>query len=153
MTKTKKSTPFVWEVNGKYRIRRYLLKHVCKTCGKKFYSKKKTTQFCSRKCVLPRGGITKRSNGYVWVKDWTHPSANKQGYVYQHRVAAEKVIGRYVESWEVVHHKDRNRTNNDPSNLEVLSQYEHACRHKEKQWSKTKFWHKDKDNCEKISSK
>ena len=40
---------------------------------------------------------------------------------YLHRVLAECAIGRYLRSGEVVHHRDGNPANNDPSNLLVCS--------------------------------
>lgn len=36
-----------------------------------------------------------------------------------HRWVAEKRLGRYLMQGEEVHHKDRNRTNNNPSNLKT----------------------------------
>ena len=147
-----KNMPYKVISNGKQGlVRRYQKRYICNTCGKEFYSHK-TQKFCSRKCVLWNGGITKRSHGYIWEKDWSHPNANKQGYVYQHRIAAEKKLGRRLEKWEVVHHIDRNRSNNNPDNLEVYNQYDHACMHKDKWWTKTKFWHKDEANCETINN-
>jgi len=48
-----------------------------------------------------------------------------------HRWVAEKKIGRELKPMEVVHHKDRNKLNNSPSNLRVLcSQSEHYNLHK-----------------------
>lgn len=123
---------------------------VCETCGKVFYSKKKGARFCCRGCILWRGGFTLRSNGYYWVKKRSHPKANSQGYVYLHRVVAEKKLGRLLEDWEVVHHKDRNKQNNNPENLEVLSEYDHARLHIGDRWIGRKFHHKDKEHCEKV---
>lgn len=41
------------------------------------------------------------------------------GQKLQHRVAVEKAIGRSLLDSEIVHHKDRKRSNNDPSNLVI----------------------------------
>lgn len=47
-----------------------------------------------------------------------------------HRVVAEEKLGRPLEPGEVVHHKDGNKRNNDPDNLEIFpSQSEHAKEH------------------------
>ncbi len=47
-----------------------------------------------------------------------------------HRQIAEMVIGRPLKKGEIVHHKDGNKRNNIPGNLEVLpSQKEHASLH------------------------
>lgn len=46
-----------------------------------------------------------------------------------HAVIAEWKIGRKLEPGEVVHHKDENKLNNDPSNLQVMSHSAHARLH------------------------
>ena len=45
---------------------------------------------------------------------------------HMHRVIAEAMLGRPLESWEHVHHKDGNKHNNNPENLVVLSRAEHG---------------------------
>lgn len=49
--------------------------------------------------------------------------------VKEHRIVAESIIGRPLTSDEVVHHIDRNRQNNHPSNLRVMTQSEHMALH------------------------
>jgi hypothetical protein len=38
----------------------------------------------------------------------------------EHRLVMEQAIGRYLEEWELVHHKDGDRANNLLANLELL---------------------------------
>jgi transposase len=60
-----------------------------------------------------------------------HPGANRHGYVLQHRLVAEAVLGRFLSRLEVVHHEDNDPSNNDPSNLWLFpSQREHLLHHK-----------------------
>lgn len=64
-----------------------------------------------------------------------HPNATKNGYVLLHRVIMENQLGRLLTSEEEVHHIDFNPFNNDPSNLQVLSGYEHRMIHNQNRWS------------------
>lgn len=68
-----------------------------------------------------KGGRYVDQDGYVLVYKPEHPQARKAGYVLEHRLVAESVLGRLLEPGEVVHHRDRNKQNNDPSNLEVFA--------------------------------
>ena len=70
------------------------------------------------------------NEGYLYFCDKDHPlSRGNSGMVLYHRHVASLSIGRWVSSDEVVHHKDENRLNNSPSNLEVLSRSEHSRIH------------------------
>lgn len=47
----------------------------------------------------------------------------------EHRYIMQIHLGRELEPWEHVHHKDGNKLNNNLSNLEVLSWDKHAKEH------------------------
>ena len=49
--------------------------------------------------------------------------------VHRHRVVAEKMLGRPLKRGEIVHHIDGNKRNNEPDNLEVMTQSEHIREH------------------------
>lgn len=67
------------------------------------------------------GGRTEDQDRYVLLKMPGHPHATKQGYVREHRLVMEKMLGRYLDPVEVVHHRDSNKANNDPSNLMLFA--------------------------------
>ena len=58
----------------------------------------------------------------------THGYTKKLGR-HEHRLVMEQVLGRPLKSTEIVHHKDGNKINNLHSNLEVMTQSEHARLH------------------------
>lgn len=59
-------------------------------------------------------------NGYAMTYMPEHHAAYANGYVYDHVLEAEKMLGRRLTDEEVVHHIDRNRSNNRPDNLMVF---------------------------------
>lgn len=78
-----------------------------------------------------KGGRTVASNGYVLVRVGVeHPLADVRGYAYEHRIVAEQKIGRSLRDDEVVHHKDEDKQNNHPDNLEVVTRPEHRREHR-----------------------
>lgn len=69
-----------------------------------------------------------RKNGRVYKEIFMpdHPRATKAGYIKEHRLVMEKVLGRLLEPDEIVDHINRFETlNNDPSNLRVMKKVEH----------------------------
>lgn len=68
-------------------------------------------------------GISMKPNGYVEYT--TGPFKGRSVHV----VAMEQQIGRRLYANEVVHHIDENRSNNDISNLMLMTRAEHAALH------------------------
>ena len=101
--------PEQWpETRGKHRVRRF-----------------------GEKARSWRGGRFVNEEGYVLIHVGKGaPMADVRGYVYEHRLVMSRILGRTLLSSEQVHHKDENRQNNDPANLEVLSIAEHKVRHR-----------------------
>ena len=112
----------------------------CEHCGVDYRARFKKQKYCSNKCVgksrrkyLDIPQCLKEAHrkldkniGYVRIYCPMHPEANTRGYVYEHRVIAEKMIGRRLKKGEVVHHKNRKRWDNRPENLEVMDKRAHG---------------------------
>jgi len=114
----------------------------CKFCKKNF-KRKWPQKYCSKKCSAdskrkyfdipsclkdPTRKIDKNI-GYVRIYVPMHPEANNRGYVYEHRIIAEKMIGRSLKKNEVVHHKNRIRWDNRKENLAVMDKRTHSRLH------------------------
>jgi transposase len=66
-----------------------------------------------------RGGYSVDEDGYILKHQPDHPHA-VSGYVRQHRLVMEARLGRYLEPDEVVDHKNRDTSDNDPGNLQLF---------------------------------
>jgi len=67
-----------------------------------------------------KGGRTKHHAGYVMVRVPEHPrSPNNGGYVFEHILVMEDVLGRFLRPEESVHHLNGVRDDNRPENLEL----------------------------------
>jgi hypothetical protein len=76
-----------------------------------------------------KNGKSKGKNGYVVLNG---AGRKRDGRQYEHRMVMEEIIGRKLDRKEVVHHIDRNRTNNSPDNLMLFANdTEHHKYHRE----------------------
>lgn len=122
-TKKGKTWPHTWKVQPK----------PCRFCGKMFKPVSSDTDHCSKKCAattVARGrpnsrGWYKTTKGYILVYRPDHPNAGGMGYVMEHRLVMEQVLGRYLRPDEVVHHLNKIKDDNRPENLTVLRKRDH----------------------------
>lgn len=67
-----------------------------------------------------RGGKNKTMAGYILIKTDGHPLAYRGGYVREHRLIMEKILGRYLKRKEAVHHRNGIKHDNRPQNLQLV---------------------------------
>ena len=68
-------------------------------------------------------GGTRRNHGYIQRLAPHHPRATKDGYVFEHIIIAESVLGRHLPKGVEVHHVDENKSRNVNSNLVICENH------------------------------
>ena len=142
---------------------------ICEVCGKKFHRKefqikKNNHNYCSPEChAIAKQNYMRGENnhqyglkgelnaswksdekishyGYKLIRKIDHPFANSDGFVFEHRLVAEKYLLNNDNSVEIngtlylhpdyiVHNIDFDRLNNDVSNLYIMKRCEHTKFH------------------------
>lgn len=82
----------------------------------------------SRVARVIAGDFIQHSAGYRLLYCPMHPTASC-GYVKEHRVVAETKCGRSLAPGEMVHHRNGDKTDNRPENLEVMTAAAHTRLH------------------------
>lgn len=80
------------------------------------------------------GAKKRRSDGYISIYFPDHPKSNSDGYIMEHILVMESVIGRHLYDEECVHHIDGTRHNNKKENLKLMTKKEHMSFHMKKRW-------------------
>jgi hypothetical protein len=121
-----------WYVDARQRYRGE--ERICETCGKTFpfrtaFAKHQPGLYCSRACAnkadrpgrrVARSGSRYRytnSYGYVVLYE-PHDDGNRRRVLEHRKVMAEQ-LGRALSSHETVHHKNGDKADNRPENLEL----------------------------------
>lgn len=98
---------------------------LCPGCNKEYVHPDNRQKFCSKSCYTKfhvgknhhnfKTGIRIHSGGYL--------RNSKDQYI--HRLVMEEHLGRKLRNDEHIHHVDGNVTNNDISNMVIMSNSEH----------------------------
>jgi len=68
-----------------------------------------------------KDGRTRNKDGYVILHMPEHPEADVNGYVLEHRLVMEKILGRRLKPWDKVHHVNGIKWDNRPENLQAVA--------------------------------
>ena len=113
---------------------------VCRDCGSsERVITDKYSKFIGvcRKCMYAKYRVNGRyttgkildCDGYIRLSDYPDHPRQHGGQVYEHIIVMEKLLGRPIGTNEDIHHKNDNRSDNRPENLEIISRAEHHKRH------------------------
>jgi len=91
--------------------------------------KKKRSEFAKNRTAEQssgwKGGRRRDTKGYIRIYMPTHPYANTDGYVFEHRLVMESHLGRILLPTEVVHHINGIPDDNRIENLMLFSNQRH----------------------------
>lgn len=109
--------------------------HVCENCGTDFVRRKSyggAKRYCSQQCSYAnrtganggnwKGGRSFDKAGYAYV-------TRKGRHIFEHRIIAEKALGRPMKATETVHHINGDILDNDPRNLLICTNGYHRQLH------------------------
>lgn len=77
--------------------------------------------------------------GYVRAYFNFHPLYPKRKWIEEHRLIISELVGRALKRFEVVHHKNHNRIDNHPRNLDLMYRGDHGYLHNTGLKRSTKF--------------
>jgi hypothetical protein len=92
-------------------------------------------RFALNKVVTDENGIRRKlgDDGYVWRWVKEHPRLKRRHHwMHEHIIATEEKLGRRLRPGEYVHHKNGDKWDNSPDNLQIVSKSQHVKIHEKK---------------------
>lgn len=77
-----------------------------------------------------KGGMYLHTQGYIMRYVPLHPNSYPDGYMPEHRIVMEIHIGRFLETFEDVHHINHIKTDNRIENLKLVTHGAHSSIHR-----------------------
>lgn len=135
--------PTLGEIARGYEIgrayRNIFIWAACSKCGKERWVQYRVGEARPKSslCVLCsnrlnhiwKGGQYKDTRGYVHISlspnDFFFPMVDKTGHVLEHRLVMAKRLGRCLQPWEIIHHKNHIKNDNRDENLYLVTDAGH----------------------------
>ncbi len=129
------------DLGRKTQTWRRFIWHACIDCGKERWvllvqdlPRNLRCHTCSNKLNPFQDGRALDGGHYITVKLmgedlFFSPMLKANGYVKEHRLVMAKSLGRCLQPWELVHHKNGNRQDNRLENLELTTNGAHTLAH------------------------
>ena len=130
------------------------VKHFCAKCDSYVLAGKMASQIRTKKYNNLVGKINKYKRGYVevYVKG-SHKFRPNENWIREHIIVMENYLGRRLEKYEVVHHIDGDKHNNDISNLDLCTIDEHNNCHAKSELIVFELYKKDIVGYDSINKK